>query len=141
MPTTVPRTARLDLSIVEDYMHAGVVTCDVQAPLTEVAGLLADARIHCVVVAGLATTSNGTRLTWGTLTDVDLLRALDRGEGAVTAGTVAATEIVTVTEDVTIARVVQLMSEHEVSHLIVVEQDFPVGVISSLDVARAAARS
>ena len=141
MPTTMPRTARLDLTTVEDYMHAGVVTCDVQSPLTEVAALLAEARIHCVVVAGLATTSNGTRLTWGTLTDVDLIRALHRGQGGVTAGVIAATEIVTVAQDETIARVVQLMSEHEVSHLIVVEQDFPVGVISSLDVARAAARS
>jgi CBS domain-containing protein len=141
MPTTVPRTARLDLTTVAQHMHAGVVTCDAQAPLTEVAALLADARIHCVVVAGLMTTSNGTRLSWGTFTDRDLIRALDRGEGGLTAGAVAGTELVTVGPGDTIARVVQLMADHDVTHLVVVEQDFPVGVISSLDVARAASRS
>ena len=50
----------------------------------------------------------------------------------------AATEIVTVEPSEHLDRVVQLMNEHEVTHLVVVDKDFPVGVISSLDIARAA---
>jgi CBS domain-containing protein len=140
MTTTVPTVARLDLMTVEEHMHPGVVTCEPATPLVTAARMLADERIHCLVVAGIETTSNGARLRWGTLTDRDLLSALDSREPGVTAGEVAATEIVTVDPAESLARVVQLMNEHEVTHLVVVQTDFPVGVISSLDVARAACR-
>jgi CBS domain-containing protein len=137
MSTTVPAVARLDLMTVEDHMHAGVVTCDPRTPLSDVARILSDKQIHCVVVAGIDTTNSGSRLTWGTLTDRDLMRALD-SDTSVTAGPIAATEIVTVEPAESLDRAVQLMNEHEVTHLVVVEKDFPVGVISSLDIARAA---
>jgi CBS domain-containing protein len=122
-------------------MHAGVVSCDAQTPLAEVAAMLAEARIHCVVVAGLTTSATGTRLTWGTVTDRDLIRALDHGEAGLTAGSVAGTELVTIAPDDSVGRAVQLMADHEVSHLVVVENDYPIGLISTLDVARAAAGS
>ena len=141
MTAIVPTVARLDLMKVEEYMHAGVVTCDPGTPLVKAARMLADERIHCLVIAGIETTSRGSRLTWGTLTDRDLLRALDSGEPSLTAGAIAATEIVTVDPAETLARAVQLMNEHEVTHLVVVRTDFPVGIISSLDVARAACQS
>jgi CBS domain-containing protein len=138
MSTPVPTIARLDLVTVEQHMHPGVVTCDPDAPLAAVARILADERIHCVVVAGIEATLSGSRLTWGTLTDADLIRALDsQGTGA-TAGQLAGTEIVTVAPTETLERAVQLMSEHDVTHLVVVQTDYPVGVISSLDIARAA---
>jgi CBS domain-containing protein len=138
MSTPVPAVARLDLMTVEEHMHAGVVACDPRTPLTDVAEILSDHRIHCVVVAGIDTSSDGSRLTWGTLTDRDLIRALDSREAGVTAGPIAATEIVTVDPSESLDRAVQLMNEHEITHLVVVEKDFPVGVISSLDIARAA---
>jgi CBS domain-containing protein len=138
MSTAVPSTARLDLLAVEQYMHVGVVTCDPEAPLETVAAMLAQERIHCLVVAGIETTSKGAHLTWGTLTDRDLIRALESGDTSVTAGKIAATEIVTVEPSESLDRVVQLMNEHEITHVVVVELAFPVGVISSLDVARAA---
>jgi CBS domain-containing protein len=56
----------------------------------------------------------------------------------VTAGSIAAGEMVTVEPTEPLDRVVQLMNEHEITHLVVVEKGFPVGVISSLDIARAA---
>src|SRR5688500_7863041 len=109
MRTIIPAVARLDLMTVADHMHPGVVTCDPGAPLSDVAQILSDKQIHCVVVAGIDTTSSGARLTWGTLTDRDLMRALDGGETSVTAGPVAATEIVTVEPWERLDRVVQLM--------------------------------
>lgn len=136
--TTVPTIARLDLMTVGDHMHAGVVTCDPRTPLADVAEILSGKKIHCVVVAGIDTTRIGSRLTWGTLTDRDLIRALDSDDASITAGPIAATEIVTVEPSESLGRVVQLMNEHEITHLVVVEKGFPVGVISSLDIARAA---
>lgn len=138
MSTSVPTIARLDLATVEQHMHPGVVTCDPDAPLVTVARILAEERIHCVVVAGIETTARGSRLAWGTLTDADLIRALDSRDTSTTAGHVAGTEIVTIGPTETLDRAVQLMSEHDVTHLVVVQTDYPLGVISSLDIARAA---
>jgi CBS domain-containing protein len=138
MTDTVQTVARLDLMTVENYMHPGVVTCDPGTPLVTAARVLADERIHCIVVAGIEETSRGSRIAWGTLTDRDLLRALDSGEMGATVGALAASEIVTVEPAESLSRAVQLMNEHEITHLVVVQTDFPVGVISSLDVARAA---
>ena len=39
-----------DATTVSDVMHEGVVTCDVDEPLTSVARTMAQHRIHCVVV-------------------------------------------------------------------------------------------
>jgi signal-transduction protein with cAMP-binding, CBS, and nucleotidyltransferase domain len=138
MNAPVPTIARLDLTRVEEVMHTGVVTCDSTAPLAAVAQILAEARIHCVVVSGLEQTRDGERLTWGTVSDRDLIGALAASRGDAIAGEIAATEFVTVEPAETVARAAQLMAEHDVSHLVVVERDFPIGVISSLDVARAA---
>jgi CBS domain-containing protein len=138
MSTTIPSIARLDLMTVEQYMHVGVVACEPQAPLATVARIFSDEQIHCVVLAGLETTASGAALAWGTLADHDLIRALDSGDTGVTAGSIAAGEMVTVEPTEPLDRVVQLMNEHEITHLVVVEKGFPVGVISSLDIARAA---
>jgi CBS domain-containing protein len=136
--STVPLVARLDLVTVDEVMHAGVVACDPSTPLAHVARILAEARIHCVVVSGIERTREGERLTWATLGDRDLVRALAEGQD-VTAGQIAASELITVAPGETVARAAQMMSEHDISHLVVIERGMPVGVISTLDVARAAA--
>ena len=72
-----PTTAiipRLDLVRVADVMHTGLVRCDPSAPLTEIARLLAEERIHCVMVHGIQRTRAGERLTWGIVSDRDLVR-------------------------------------------------------------------
>ncbi len=55
------------------------------------------------------------------------------------AGEIAASEIVTIERSEDVQRAPQLMGEHECSHLIVTDPDSgrPLGVVSSLDVARA----
>ena len=55
--------------------------------------------------------------------------------------TIAATPAVTVTTDDDLARAAELMDEHRASHLVVVEprSTRPIGVLSSLDIARALA--
>jgi len=68
------------------------------------------------------------------------MHALADGRGDMTAGQLAAREVVTIEPSESVSRAAQVMSEHDVSHLVVVERGFPVGIISSLDIAAAAAQ-
>jgi CBS domain-containing protein len=138
MNSTAAIVPRLDLMRVADVMHTGLVVCDPSAPLTEIARILAEARIHCVVVHGIERTRDGERLTWGIVSDRDLVRALDTTDAGVTAGALAVTALLTVEPDETLDQAIRLMASHDVTHIVVVEHAFPVGIVSTIDVARAA---
>ena len=118
---------------VRDAMHHGIVTCPPTASLREVAELLSEHRVHCAVVAG-----DPVRTMWGIISDLDLVRGLGSPVSLV-AGNLAALDVVTVAPQDELRHAAQLMAEHDVAHLIVVEDGTPVGVLSTLDVARAAA--
>jgi CBS domain-containing protein len=121
---------------VGEVMHAGVVCCAPETPARHVAGLMARHSIHCVVVRG----DDEEGGLWGVVSDTDLLPLLSRGElDEHTAGGIAGTPLVTVARSDSVAWAADLMAEHEVTHLLVVVRDRPVGVISTLDLARAAA--
>lgn len=137
-PITLPQLARLDQIRVEDVMHAGLVGCSPSTPLPVIAQILAEERIHCVVVHGLERTREGERLTWGVINDRDLVRALDAGDGGVTAAQLAMPAEPTVDVAEPLDRAVQLMASYDVSHVLVLEKGYPVGIVSALDVAGAA---
>jgi len=125
-------------------MHPGVVTCPVETPLPTVARMMATYRIHAVIVFNEDSDDVAGADLWGVVSDLDLVKAASAGEiGDRTAGGTAVTPVVTVERDETLARAVQLMSEHEVTHLVVVDpkQTRPIGVLSTLDVARTVAES
>lgn len=138
MTKTTTGTGRATVAAV---MHHGVITCPPQATLADVAARMAHHCVHSVVVRGLARGPRGSeRMVWGIVSDMDLMRAAAAGEMDVQADAIAATEIVTIGGEDDLTTVAQLMSEHELSHLIVVSATGdPVGVISSLDVAGALA--
>lgn len=127
---------------VNDVMHRGVITCRRETPLVEVAELMADRRVHCVVVED-ESAPDGRRVgLWGVVSDLDLVAAaFVRDLVGQAAGASAATPVVTVAADETIERAAQLMTEHATAHLVVVDSDRvrPVGVLSTLDVAAALA--
>lgn len=139
---TTTRSPQIDLSqrTVGEVMRLGVVTCAPDTPLSEVARLMGAYRIHCVVVGGLNEDMRGTCLVWGVISDLDLARAVASGQEAA-AGQVAATEPLTASPFDSLADVAQVMADHEVAHLVVVDAKVgePMGMISTLDVARAAA--
>ena len=139
MPSANPadrrHAPRPDHVRVADAMHAGVVTCAADTPLRDVARILAEHRINCVAVPDI----EGKGLAaWAVVTDLDVVGAAAAGsvEGR-TAGDVAASEALAISEDDVLERAVQLMSEHQVAHLVVVgaASGRPVGVLSTLDVA------
>jgi CBS domain-containing protein len=139
---TMPLPADHSSLKIREVMHPGVIDCPPQTPLGEIVSLMAEHDVHCVVVDGLARDRHrGEQLVWGILSDVELMRAISDEHTDAQAGSVAATEIVTIAPEDDVHHAAQLMSEHECSHLVVVDPDVgrPVGVISSLDVARALA--
>lgn len=120
-------------------MHRGVLTCPTGTPLPAVARMMAGRRIHAVVVFDEASDDVGDTQLWGVVSDLDLVNAASAGEiEDRTAGGTAVTPIVTVEERDTLGHAAQLMSEHEITHLVVVDPQTqrPVGIISTLDLAR-----
>jgi CBS domain-containing protein len=79
---------------------------------------------------------------WGVVADTDLLRAAEAADiDEEPARTIAVTPVVTVASSDELAHAAQLMVEREASHLVVLERRSarPIGVLSTLDVARALA--
>jgi CBS domain-containing protein len=112
-------------------MNPGVLTCASATTLRDVARMMSMHRIHAVVVLG---NDSGLR-PWGVVSDLDLVGAIGTDADA---GAIAASPVVTVTEDVTVEHAATLLAENETSHLLVVDDaGLPIGVLSTLDVARA----
>ncbi len=120
---------------VGDAMHRGVLTCERETPLTQVARTMAEHAVHCIVVK--SGSGEGGPL-WGFVSDLDLVAAATvRNLDDQTAGGSAASPIVMVTPAETLERAAQLMTEHSTAHLLVVDgHDLrPVGVLSTLDIS------
>ena len=124
---------------VSEAMHPGVLTCALETPLRDVARIMATYRVHSVVVFGTDDEAVGGRI-WGVVSDLDLVSAAATGGGLEeqTAGATAVTPAVMVAPSDTLEHAAQLMREHEVAHVVVVDETTarPVGVLSTLDLAR-----
>jgi CBS domain-containing protein len=114
---------------VGDAMRQEVIYCPPETPLRAVARIMAQDRIHCVLVGG----DRG----WGLVSDRDLLRAAQGDLDEVRAGEVAAVEVPTVGVDEPLDRARERMIEEDVAHVLVVDSQTgrPVGVLSTLDIA------
>jgi CBS domain-containing protein len=136
MNATATTTTELATILVAAAMHEGVIACRPDTPLSTVAELMANERVHCVVVAH----STGRHGLWGVVSDLDLVAAASvRALDEQTAGGSAASPALTVDPGETLQRAAQLMTEHSTAHLIVVADGRPAGVLSTLDIARALA--
>lgn len=117
---------------VADVMRHGVISCEPESSVRDVARIMASYHIHAVVV-GL-----GDNI-WGVLTARDLLAIAGTARERLSAGEVAATEFVTATTGMKLDEAARLMREHEADHVVVTDSGKPVGVLSTLDVAGALA--
>jgi CBS domain-containing protein len=136
MSANVTIGAAPDEVTVGHVMHPGVIVAAPESPLRYVARLMAQHRVHAIVVIG----DDEEGGVWGIVSDTDLVSAILRGEvDEHTAGAMARTQVVTVSRGDSIEQAARLMSAHALTHLLVVAGTKPVGVISTLDLARAAA--
>lgn len=123
-------------------MHRGVITCQADTPLRSVARIMAAHRVHCVVVREDGSERGADPSVWRVISDLDFIAAVSRGDvPACNAGELASSPALMVGPHETLVRAARLMSEHETSHLVVVQPSSgrPVGVLSALDVADAVA--
>ena len=121
-----------DEASVLDAMRIGIINCHPETSLRDVARIMATYRIHSVVVSEM---EGGRAL--GVISDRDLAIAAATGKHDIMAAQLARAEPVTVAADDSLARATQLMAEHEVSHLVVIQahSGHPVGILSALDLA------
>jgi CBS domain-containing protein len=127
---------------VVDAMHPRLISCAPETRLRAVARMMATYRVHAILVTEPGDESSPGSGVWGVVSDTDLLRAAEAGDlDEQTAASIASTPVPTVTTDQRLAGAAGAMLEHEASHLIVVEPHTarPIGVLSTLDVARALA--
>ena len=132
----------LDEITVAEAMHPGVLTCPLETSLRDVARMMSLYRIHAVVAFGEDSDDDEGPGLWGVVSDLDLVQASVSGDFADrTARGTAVTPVLMIRPDDTLQHAAQLMSEHDVTHLVVVDRGStrPLGVISTLDLARALA--
>jgi len=128
MTVTYPE---LGTGTVGEAMNAGVLTCLPVTPLRTVARMMARHRVHAIVVFG----TDDKLHPWGVISDLDLVAAIGTHANA---GTVAASPVVTARPDLTLVKAAKLLAENETSHLLVIsDSGLPIGVLSTLDIARA----
>lgn len=134
-PGGASRSTASELAV-SGVMHYGVLTCTRDTSLRDVARLMSERRVHCVVVTDEL---EGADALWGLVSDLDLVAAAGvRDLDEQTAGATAATEALTLRPNETLQHAAQLMTEHGTSHLVVVDDtNRPIGVVSTLDVAAA----
>jgi CBS domain-containing protein len=104
--------------------------------------MMATYRVHTILVTAHGEEELPGGGLWGIVSDTDLLHAAEAGDiDELPARTIAATPVLTVASSDELAHAAQLMVDHELSHLIVIERrsERPIGVLSTLDIARALA--
>lgn len=144
MVTDTPATSIEDLrellsiTPIRKAMQLGFFECPPDTDVATVAGLLASHRVHCLVVPSVD--GDHDRRSWATVSDREVLAALLDGAATRTAGEIARRDVLGVGPGESLLHAAGLMRERDVAHLVVLSPgtDRPVGIVSSLDLARAA---
>jgi CBS domain-containing protein len=130
--STIPGTPLARVRV-REAMHTGILTTDPDTPLRVVARLMAERQVHVIAVGD----AGHLRRPWGVVSPFDVARAVASGDDDLTAGEAARTDVVTVNADDYLENAAQLMTEHGVAHLFVVDRrsGHVEGILSALDVA------
>jgi CBS domain-containing protein len=126
---------------VGDAMSPGVISCPPETPLRVVARMMATFNVHSVYVFEHQDEDDESPRLWAVVSDLDLVAASGLDLDQRTAGASAVTPLVYVSAGAPIQHAAELMAQHGIAHLAVVDTGTqrPVGVISTLDIARAIA--
>jgi CBS domain-containing protein len=131
----------LEHATVSDAMHPGILSCEADATLTDVARLMAMHHVHCVAVMGLSHEHPGEKLVWGIISDSDLVRAGIREGADQTAAALAQQTMISVEPTMPLREAGELMLASGVTHVVVIDPAVqrPTGILSTLDIAGALA--
>jgi CBS domain-containing protein len=131
-PTPGPSIVeRLEGRTLREYASGGVLACTPDAPLTEVAGVMATNRVHAVIVADDEVPEPPV------ISDLDLTGALASGHfEQLRARDVAGADAISMSESDSLAAAAQKLAESRASHVIVRnDRRYPVGIFSTHDLA------
>jgi CBS domain-containing protein len=125
----------LDHATVADAMHPGILSCEPDLSLTEVAQIMASNHVHCVVVIGISHEEPECPV-WGLISDVDLVKAGVR-DRETTARGIAAEPLISVDPRMPLREAAELMLGQGTSHVVAIdpESERPIGILSTLDIA------
>ena len=126
---------------VGDAMSKGVISCRPETPLRVVARMMATYGVHAIFVFEHTEEDDEAQRLWAVVSDLDLVAATRLDLDSLTAGATAVTPLVSVPADSSIIDAGSLMAQYGIAHLAVTDPDTsrPIGVISTLDIARAVA--
>jgi CBS domain-containing protein len=126
---------------VGDAMSRGVISCTPETPLRVVARMMATFGVHAIFVFEHQDEDDEAPRLWAVVSDLDLVAATQLDIDRVTAGATAVTPLVTVAANRPIGEAAVLMAQHGIAHLAVTDPETrrPIGVVSTLDLARAVA--
>jgi CBS domain-containing protein len=147
MKNTIERPSRqappFDEATVADAMSRGVIHCTPDTPLRTVAKLMATHNVHAVFVFDYGSEADETAELWGMVSDLDVAAAASGDIDACTAALSAVAPLQTVASNEPLAIAAQTMAFNGLAHLAVLDPATrrPIGVLSTLDVARAIAES
>lgn len=127
----------LEHATVADAMPPGIISCETDTTMTEVAQIMASHHVHCVAIMHPAQDQSGAPYVWGIVSDLDLMRASIAPGGEETAGALSQQPIISVKPTVPLREAAELMLKHKTSHMVVTHPETlrPVGVLSTLDIA------
>jgi CBS domain-containing protein len=122
---------------VADAMHPGILSCDGETTVTDVARMMSTHHVHCVVVLGGATGEVDEPPVWGIISDLDILRAGLSPDAPDTAADLARGPVINVDTTAALRDAAELMLTRASSHVVAVNPETrrPVGILSTLDIA------
>ena len=132
------RESPLSATTVSEVITGGVINCTPDTSLRTVAKLMATYRVHAIFVFDYSHGADDALEPWGLVSDLDLVAGARRPLDERTAGESAVAPLITVLGSDTLERAAELMAANSLCHLPVVDPSTPrpVGVISTLDIAR-----
>ena len=138
-PQALP--VEFEFATVGDAMSRGVISCPPETPLRIVARMMATFGVHAIFVFEHVDEDDESPRLWAVVSDLDLVAATQLDLDTLTAGATAVTPLVTIAADRSIAESGSLMAQYGIAHLAVTDpvSRRPIGVISTLDIARAVA--
>jgi len=129
-----------EIATVGDAMSRGVISCPSETPLRIVARKMDTNGVHAIFVFEQADEDDDAPRLWAVVSDLDLVAAAGLDLETLTAGDTAVTPLVSVGADRSLAEAGSLMAQYGIAHLAVTDPEGrPIGVISTLDIARAIA--
>jgi CBS domain-containing protein len=128
-------TQSLEHATVSDAMHPGILSCEPDANLTEVAKMMATHHVHCVAVVGISH-EDPECFVWGIVSDQDLVRAGIADDAGETARALAKQPVVIVEPAMRLSDAARGMLARGVSHAVVADPvaQRPIGVLTTLDI-------